>query len=196
MKWPTYGPLLRWEKRATPTKRVAATPAPQVQDFKRQKVSSPGFQTPAPPIRVPRMPQTCPGSPDAEDAKHFHMMRQSGYTEKQANHLIAVGNSIGKHAADWPRRPRDAVFALPYINHVGRLTLLGFVIGNGGNLHELKLFLAERGMLREPSSWADLSTIERDLKGDPAFRESSYYWDIIHNGFCNFTGTRVGISVP
>ena len=130
------------------------------------------------------------------------MDREHLFGNKQPQHLPQQQRQSSRNAtqlalgAKYVRRTSDFLDGAPNINHSGRLTLLGFVIGNGGNVHELKLFLADRGMLREPSSWADLSTIERALKGDPAFRESSYYWDINHNCFCNLTGNRKDMSVP
>ena len=78
----------------------------------------------------------------------------------------------------------------PVLDHAGRLTLLGFVYGNGGSMTALKEFLRTRRMLKDTSSWKDLHTIERDLETNADFRNRSYYWDIIHGHMWNIEGTR------
>ena len=97
----------------------------------------------------------------------------------------------------WPfqtgRSARAAIMA-GTVDHYQRLNLMGFVFGNGGNLHALNRWFDLRGMLTDRSSWSDVALIERDLHKNAAFREKSFYWDIINKRLQNFFGDPVRLA--
>ena len=120
-------------------------------------------------------------------------MRDAGFSADEVETMLMLENSIGLSIPDWPPRARTAFF-MENVQHPQRLTLIGFVFGNGGNLYALKRWFQLRGMLTDPSSWADVALIEGDVRKNAEFREKSFYWDIINRRFQNFFGDHVRLA--
>ena len=118
-------------------------------------------------------------------------MKKDAYGQKGAELLCSLENSLDFDFLTWPTSMRTIISGEPgvdYVDHYKRLTIVGFVSGNGGNVATLLEFLKHRRLLRDASSEYDFNIIAANLEQSFDFRKRSYYYDLRAKKQLNFLG--------
>lgn len=113
------------------------------------------------------------------------------FGDEGAELLCSLENSMDFDSGTWPTSMTSIISGEPgvdYVDHKKRLAIVGFVIGNGGNVTTLLEFLSHRRLLRDASSIRDFNVIVEGLERNPDFKQRSYYYDMRVKKLLNFFG--------
>ena len=129
--------------------------------------------------------------PDILSNSPLSTVKKRVFGQEGAELLCSLENSMDFDSTTWPASMRTIISGEPdvdYVDHYKRLSIVGFVSGNGGNVATLLKFLKHRRLLRDVSSQYDFNIIAADLEQSIDFKKRSYYYDMRAKKQLNFLG--------